>query len=90
MTEDGEATASMWWALKWQAAGPRLRARRALHGENSEVLDWCSCLIDSWQEKQYATELGSPKRKLHSKAIAIYTLCRQNNINLEPEWVPRK
>ena len=35
-------------------------------------------------------KVGSPKPKLHSEAVAIYTLCKQYQIHLEPEWVPRE
>ena len=33
-------------------------------------------------------KVGSPKPKLHSEAVALYTLCKQYQIHLEPEWVP--
>ena len=39
---------------------------------------------------EHILKVGSPKPKLHLEAVAIYTLCRQNNIHLEPEWVPRE
>jgi len=39
---------------------------------------------------EHILKVGSPKPKLHSEAVTIYTLCRQNNIHLEPEWVPRE
>ena len=39
---------------------------------------------------EHILKVGSPKPKLHSEAVAIYTLCRQNNIHLEPKWVPRE
>ena len=35
-------------------------------------------------------KVGSPKPKLLSEAVAIYTLCKQYQIHLEPEWVPRE
>ena len=35
-------------------------------------------------------KVGSPKPKLHSEAVAIYTLCKQYQIHLEPELVPRE
>lgn len=35
-------------------------------------------------------KVGSPNPKLHSEAVAIYTLCGQHSICLEPEWIPRE
>lgn len=35
-------------------------------------------------------KVGSAKPKLHTEVVEIYTLCRKNNINLEPEWIPRE
>lgn len=35
-------------------------------------------------------KVHSPKAKLHSEAITIYTVCRQYNVHLEPEWIPRE
>ena len=35
-------------------------------------------------------KVGSPKPKLHSEAVALYTLCKQYQIHLEPEWPPRE
>ena len=39
---------------------------------------------------EHVLNVGSPKPKLHSEAVAIYTFCRQNNVHLEPEWVTRE
>ena len=35
-------------------------------------------------------KVGSPRLKLHAEAVAIYTLCGQHSICLEPEWIPRE
>ena len=35
-------------------------------------------------------KVGSPRPKLHAEAVAIYTLCGQHSIHLEPEWIPRE
>ena len=34
-------------------------------------------------------KVGSPKSKLHSEAV-MYTLCKQHQIHLEPEWISRE
>lgn len=39
---------------------------------------------------QRILKVGSPKPKLRSEAVAIYTLCKQYQIHLEPEWIPRE
>ena len=41
-------------------------------------------------ERILKVHVGSPKPKLHLEAVAIYTLCKQYQIHLEPEWVPRE
>ena len=33
-------------------------------------------------------KVGSPCPKLHAEAVAIYILCGQHSIHLEPEWIP--
>ena len=39
---------------------------------------------------EHILKVGSPKPNLHLEAVAIYTLCRQYQIHLEPEWIPRE
>lgn len=39
---------------------------------------------------EHILKVGSPKPNLHLEAVAIYTLCRQHQIHLEPEWIPRE
>lgn len=35
-------------------------------------------------------KVGSPRPKLHAEAVAIYTVCGQHSISLEPEWILRE
>jgi len=42
-----------------------------------------------YRNVEHILKVGSAKAKLHSEAVAIYTLCRQYNIHLEPKWIAR-
>ena len=33
---------------------------------------------------------GSPKRDLQAEALEIFSVCVNNKIRLEPEWIPRE
>lgn len=35
-------------------------------------------------------KVGSPNPRLHAEAVAIYTLCGQHSICLEPGWIPQE
>jgi len=65
---------SMQQALTWQDAGLKLRE-----------FD-----MEETQRNGAYVKVGSPKPKLHPEAVAIYTICKQYQIHLESEWIPRE
>lgn len=74
VTRNGVVTMSMQQALTWQDAGLKLRE-----------FD-----MEETQRNGAYVKVGSPKPKLHSEAVAIYTICKQYQIHLESEWIPKE
>lgn len=82
------------WNVSEAAQSSTWRELKAIEFALCSFREKLTCKSVRWCSDNQAAvsilQVGSPKPELHKIAVSVFCFCKENNISIFPEWVPRE